>query len=178
MVTSRRGREESVRPRRVFKQRARPLNAGVRGQLVVSLAARRVVLFGAIAALAYYVLLEVVTPHMPFAAVPAWWRGLWPSPMLAVLSWFGLLNLAAALLSAVPVATYLLWFLGGHGRLVGLVVGLVVGTWLLCTSMLWYPVNAYFACIEILQFLTVGLAVPALAFIARSCPLTSRSSGP
>lgn len=30
MVTSRRWREESVRPRRVFKQRARPLNAGVR----------------------------------------------------------------------------------------------------------------------------------------------------
>ena len=145
---------------------------------MASVATRRAVLFGAIAALAYYVLLHVVTPRMPFSAVPAWWRNTWPSPTVAVLLWFGLLNFVAALLSAIPVAIYLLWVLGRRGPYVGLAVGLVVGAWLLFTSLRWYPVNAYFACIEILQFLTVGLAVPALALIAGSCPLTSRSSGP
>ena len=60
-------------------------------------------------ATAYYFLTSLALERMPFVWLPAWWRGIWPTQKVGVYVWFGLLNGAAAMLAALPIALLLAW---------------------------------------------------------------------
>ena len=138
---------------------------------------RRAILFGAIAAGAYYLLLTAITPRLPFAIIPAGWRHMWPSGLSSSLSWFGLLDLAAAVLSALPVVACLIWALGRGGLRVGLAVGILVGLGILCEALLIYSNTPRVVAAAVISMLAHAAAIPAVFLLVMSCPLTTRSSG-
>ena len=156
---------------------APPLNASVRGQLVVALPTRRTVLIGVVAAAVYYALLYVITPLLPFTTFPKWWRGLWPTPTSGLVSWYGVLSLVAAVLSALPVAAFLLWAIGRSGLRLSLAVGFLVAVYILCSGMVQYGSTAPVLVSGVIQFVVTSFAVAAMMMLATSCPLTTRSSG-
>lgn len=137
---------------------------------------RCTVLFGVLACVAYYVLLDIVTPFLPHASVPTWWRDAWPTSTAGVMSWFAALDLAAALLSAIPVAAFLLWRVGTRSLLVSLIVGLLVATSVLVSSIVEYPANKRALTVAIVQFASIGSAVAVIVLAARRCSITSRRS--
>ena len=137
---------------------------------------RRTVLFGVVACVAYYVLLDVVTPFLPYASVPTWWRDAWPSSTAGVMSWFAALDLAAALLAAIPVAAFILWRVGTRSLLISLIVGLLVATSVLISSIVEYPVSQRGLTVAIVQFSFIGSAVAVIVLAATRCSLISRWS--
>ncbi len=138
---------------------------------------RRALLFGTLAAVVYYALLDAITPQLPFATIPGAWRHLWPSALSGMLSWFGLLDLLAAVLSALPVVACLLWAMGRGGLKVGAVAGLLVGVCLICEALFLYPTSAHVLAAMGISLFAHSVAIPVVFLLAMSCPLTTRSSG-
>lgn len=136
----------------------------------------RTVLLGVAASVAYYVLLDIVTPLLPYSSIPTWWRDAWPSSTFGVMSWFTALNMAATLLAAIPVAAFILWRVGTRSLLISLVVGLLVATSVLVSSVIEYPVTQLALAAEIVQFSIIGSAVAVIVLLAKWCSLTSRWS--
>lgn len=136
----------------------------------------RTVLLGILACVAYYVLLDIVTPLLPYASIPTWWRDAWPSSTSGVMSWFMALNLAAAFLAAIPVAAFIHWRVGPRSLLLSLVVGLLVATSVFVSSVIEYRFTQRVLVVEIVQFAIVGSAVAVLVLVAARCSLTSRWS--
>ena len=129
---------------------------------------RRAIIFGAMAAVAYYLLLDAITPQMPFVDIPLAWRNLWPSSVSGMLSWFGAMDLLASVLSAVPVVVCLMWWLGSGGRKVGLAVGLLVGLGILCKWLLLDPITPRVAIALFISLVAHVIAIPAVFFIVLS----------
>jgi hypothetical protein len=135
-----------------------------RGQVEVG-ATRRTIVLGALAALAYYALLSLITADLPHIPVPAWWRQIWPSPSSAVQTWFGLMDAAGALFAALPVAAFLVWRIGGRAAAIGLATGVMVAAYILGSSFVEYGMNTNTLFVAVNQFVWVGLALPATSLM-------------
>jgi hypothetical protein len=81
---------------------------------------KRLVLVAALA-LAYYVLGSLVFDRLPYTPIPAWWAHAWPRH-LTVVSWFQLLNVAAAAMAALPIAILIVWRVKRYAPLFGIVI--------------------------------------------------------
>jgi len=125
----------------------------------------RTIVLGALAALAYYTLLSLITQALPYVPVPAWWRPIWPSPTLAVQTWFGLMDAAGALFAALPVAVLLVWRVRGRAAAVGLATGVMVATYVLGSSVIEYGTEKKILFAAVSQFVWIALALPAFALL-------------
>lgn len=128
-------------------------------------AQRRTILLGLLAALSYYALLSLVAPALPYVPIPAWWRDVWLSPGAAALTWFGLMDAAAAFFAAVPVAVLLIWRIREGASAVGLATGVLVAAYVLCSAVVEYGTGSKILFAAANQFIWVSLALPVVALI-------------
>ena len=84
--------------------------------------------------LIYFGLAHLVFTRLPYTALPDGWLAAWPSRRIGVSIWFELLNIAGAVLVALPVALVIAWRANQHRLLLALVVA--------CPTALWYLIGA------------------------------------
>ena len=139
----------------------------------------RSVLVALIGAAVYYALLGLLYARAPYSAIPHWWREFAQSGPVAAASWFTLLNIAGAVLAAIPVAIGVMLGLKVRRAPVGLIIGLVSALVITGGGMLQYgvPPSAGAWVTDVAQFLAVSGAVVGTIVVLESCPLTARWSG-
>jgi hypothetical protein len=85
----------------------------------------------AIGALVYYGLLSFIYSEAPYSSMPRWWLVHANSKRGVIISWFTLLNVLSAVLSAIPVAFGLVFISKVHrigsAIVVGALVALLIG---------------------------------------------------
>jgi hypothetical protein len=128
----------------------------------------------------YYTLLGCLYARVPYAAIPHWWREHLFGGPAAVVSWFTVLNIVGALLAAIPVAIGLILSANTRRILLGLVIGVVAGLYIVVGGLLEFgvPASAGGWAIDMAQLIAVSLSVAAAVALIQSCPLTTRWSGP
>ena len=139
----------------------------------------RLTLVALVGVAVYYTLLGFLYARAPYSTMPHWWRAhVSPGPV-AVVSWVTLLNLAGALLAAIPVAFGVV--LGATSRRVplGLIIGVVPALYIVGGGLIEFGVphglGAWVT--DMAQFAAVSIAVAAAVASIQSCPLTTRWSG-
>ena len=108
-------------------------------KMLTSLTKRFIVL--AAAAAAYVGITYLVFDALSWSDVPAGWSRMWPSRRAAVFGWWHLLNIAGAVISALPVSLLIRLLLGTITFRLGLLVGAPASLWALA-AVYEYP-DAY-----------------------------------
>ena len=124
----------------------------------------------------YFALLWLFYTWAPYTVIPHWWRNSSPNAAVAVVTWFTLLNVAGAILAAIPVALGVV--LGTKTRRValGLVIGMVPAFYIVVRACIEYgvPPNLEAWVVDIAQFVAVSLAVVAVLALIRGLPSSHR----
>jgi hypothetical protein len=71
----------------------------------------------------YYFLASMLIGNMPYASMPSWWIGNWPSRRVALFTWFGANTTAATFIAATPIALLLRFGTGRHRMRIAFAVG-------------------------------------------------------
>jgi len=125
-------------------------------------------------ATAYYFLTSLALERIPFVWLPAWWPGIWPTQKVGVYVWFGLLNGAAAMLAALPIALLLAWLFARPRQThmafyVGVIAGLgtVISVFASDYSHLGRPpaIALPVSLMTLAEFLELLMAVPLFVWI-------------
>ena len=77
---------------------------------------------------AYYFLASLVLARLPFVAVPPTWLAHGLSPMMAVVTWFQLLNVLGCVLAAIPVSIGIVWASPRFMQLFAFAVSMITAT--------------------------------------------------
>lgn len=126
-----------------------------------------------IGATAYLALLEVSYGFLEGSYNPPQWWHLRPR-----VSWFALINVAGAVLAALPVALGLVFFVKEQRPAICLLVGVPPSLYIMGSGLAAYGLPKYTAAwvIEVLQFLSIGVAVLLAVVLFSRLPLTIGSS--
>jgi hypothetical protein len=122
---------------------------------------------------AYLALLEVSYRLLESSyAPPQWWR------VRPKMSWFALINAAGAVLAALPVALGLVLFVKKQRLAIGLLVGVPPSLYIMGSGLATYGLPKYTAAwvIDVLQFLSIGLAVLLVVILCSRLPRAIGSS--
>jgi hypothetical protein len=103
---------------------------------------------------------------------PQWWR------VRPRVSWFVLINAAGAVLAALPVASGVVLFVKKQRLATAFLVGVPPSLYIMGSGLVAYGLPNYTAAwvVDVLQFLSIGLAVLLVAVLFSSLPLTIGSS--
>ena len=123
---------------------------------------------------AYYLLLDVVYYHAPYADMPHGWREHLPSAPVAVFIWFTLVNLGGALLAAIPVSIGIICTTKSHRASVGFVAGAAPAAVILVSGFLEYgvPHRLIAWMVDVAQYVSIAVAVVAVIALLGRSPLT------
>ena len=128
----------------------------------------------------YMALLEVSYGFLEgrYFPPPQWWRDHSHLGPVASAAWFVLINAAGAVLAALPVALGVVLFAKTHKQVLGLLVGVLPGLYIMGGGLVEYGFPNYAAAwvIEVFQFLSISLAVLLAVVLFASLPLTIGSS--
>jgi hypothetical protein len=93
-------------------------------------------------------------------------------------SWFVLINAAGAVLAALPVASGVVLFVKKQRLATAFLVGVPPSLYIMGSGLVAYGLPNYTAAwvVDVLQFLSIGLAVLLVAVLFSSLPLTIGSS--
>jgi hypothetical protein len=129
-----------------------------------------------VGAIGYVVLLHISYGLLQNCYIPpSWWYGLLHSRFVASFSWFVLVNFLGAVSAAVPVALCVAFFAKSNKLALALLVGFPSALFVIGDGIVAYGFPAYAAAwaIEVLHFLSIGLAVLLEVAFFLSRPLTS-----
>lgn len=122
----------------------------------------RQVVFVCVATVAYYAILGLVRDSLPSATIPTWWRALWSSSHIGVVSWLSAMDVVSAFASAVVVAVASIVVLKTNRGRVGIVIGVFCATYVAISATVAYgPFSSGSAIVVlVIQFVALSLAIP------------------
>jgi hypothetical protein len=131
-----------------------------------------------IGAAIYFALLWVFYSITPYAPIPQWWRNFMPNGAVALGTWFSFLNVAGAILAAIPVAYGIVIAARVRRIALAVAIGLVPALYIVVGSIMEFgaPPSVTGWVVDIAQFLAVSLSVVAMVALVRGFPLTIGSS--
>jgi hypothetical protein len=132
-----------------------------------------------IGAAAYYGLLQLTYGLLESSYLPpSWLLASVPSRSVATVTWFIFLNAAGAILAALPVAFGAVLLVKGDRSRLCLLLGFAASACVLAGNLREYglPLLAATWTVEVLQFLSIGVAVTVLVALYPRRPLTTGST--
>lgn len=134
----------------------------------------RQVVFVCVATVAYYAILGLVRESLPSATIPTWWRALWPSPNVGVVSWLSAMDIVSAFASAAVIAVMSIAVLKNNRGRVGIIVGVLCATYVgISATMAYVPLSSGSVIVMlVVQFAALSLAVPLTIKLVELCTLT------
>ena len=132
----------------------------------------RSVLVVAIGAATYYALLGFVYSKAPYTDMPHWWGAYSVSRSAAVISWFTLLNVAGAVLSAIPVAIGVVLVGKVHRIASAVIIGFLAALVIVAggVSQYGWPQSGSTWFTDVAQFLGIGGAVVGVVVLIGRLP--------
>ncbi len=128
----------------------------------------------------YLALLEVSYGFLEDSYIPPprWWTDHLQRRSVASVSWFVLINAAGAVLAALPAAIGVVLGAKTHKLALGFVVGVLPGLYIMGSGLVAYGLPKYAAAwvVDVLQFLSISLAVLLAVVLFLSLPLIIGSS--
>jgi hypothetical protein len=126
----------------------------------------------AICVAVYYALLSFVYSEAPYTSMPQWWVVHAMSKRGAIISWFTLLNVAGAVLSAIPVAIGLVFISKVHRLKSAVIVGFLAALLIVVGGFSEYglPDSRGKWLVDLAQLLSIGGAVVGVVALIVGLP--------